>query len=250
MPVGAIVGGVAGAGIAANASKKAASLQANAANKSTNLQKKMFETTQANLQPFMQTGAGAMKTLASLYGIATPDNPNPQAFNADAIAAFERSPDYGFAFDQGQKALQYSLGAKGLLRSGAALQELTKFGQGLATQNFGNYAGRLFQLSSLGASAAGTGASAATAAGTGMAATTMAGGNALASGQIGQANAINAGISGVVNNLSLYNAMNNRSAYQNFFPNNQPMLSHYGPGAFGPMAYQPAPFYGVGSAPY
>lgn len=46
------------------------------------------------------------------------------------------NPGMQFAMQQGQEAIQGSLAARGLSRSGAALKELTQFGQGLATQNY------------------------------------------------------------------------------------------------------------------
>lgn len=46
-------------------------------------------------------------------------------------------PSYQFRFDQGQKALERSLAAKGLLNSGNAAIELQQYGQGMASQEFG-----------------------------------------------------------------------------------------------------------------
>ena len=46
------------------------------------------------------------------------------------------NPGMQFAMQQGQRAIEGSLASRGLSRSGAALQELTEFGQGLATQNY------------------------------------------------------------------------------------------------------------------
>lgn len=48
------------------------------------------------------------------------------------------NPGMNFAMQQGQQAIEGSLAARGLSRSGAALKELTQFGQGLATQNYNN----------------------------------------------------------------------------------------------------------------
>ena len=49
---------------------------------------------------------------------------------------FASSPVYKFAFDQGLEAVNRTAGAKGLLNSGNRLLDLTKFGQGLAGQQF------------------------------------------------------------------------------------------------------------------
>lgn len=65
--------------------------------------------------------------------------------NPDSIA---KSGVYKFAFDQGNEAVNRNMAAKGLLKSGNRLGELTKFGQGLASQQYGNEANRLASLAS------------------------------------------------------------------------------------------------------
>ena len=50
---------------------------------------------------------------------------------------------YKWAFDQGQQGVERSLAAKGMGNSGNALTELTKYGQGMASQQFNNLAGML-----------------------------------------------------------------------------------------------------------
>lgn len=51
-------------------------------------------------------------------------------------SALQDSASYKFRVQQGQEALQRSLGAKGLLRSGNRLQELTKYGQDMGSQEY------------------------------------------------------------------------------------------------------------------
>lgn len=63
--------------------------------------------------------------------------------NPDSI---NQSAAYKFRVGQGQEALQRSLGAKGLLNSGNRLMELTKYGQDMASQEYGNQADRLSGL--------------------------------------------------------------------------------------------------------
>ena len=63
--------------------------------------------------------------------------------NPDSIA---NTGAYKFAFNQGQEALNRQLAAKGLLNSGNRLYELTKFGQGLASQQYGAEVDRLANL--------------------------------------------------------------------------------------------------------
>lgn len=63
--------------------------------------------------------------------------------NPDSI---NQSAAYKFRVGQGQEALQRSLGARGMLRSGNRLSELTKYGQDMASQEYDAQAGRLGSL--------------------------------------------------------------------------------------------------------
>lgn len=117
--------------------------------------KRYGEKATGYLQPYQTVGKGAVYSLADLYGLPTEKNPEGgQPLSDEALAAFERSPDYQFALQQGIKAHDASAAAKGNLLSGGAERERTEFASGLASQNFGNYFSRLFQLSQLGEGAA------------------------------------------------------------------------------------------------
>lgn len=63
--------------------------------------------------------------------------------NPDSI---NQSAAYKFRVNQGQEALQRSLGAKGLLNSGNRLMELTKYGQDMGSQEYDNQFGRIKDL--------------------------------------------------------------------------------------------------------
>lgn len=63
--------------------------------------------------------------------------------NPDSIA---NTGAYKFAFNQGNEAVNRNLAAKGLLKSGNRLSELTKFGQGLASQQYGDEFNRMASL--------------------------------------------------------------------------------------------------------
>lgn len=211
MPAGATLGaaaiGLGGSYLSGQAAKKAAGIQADAAREGYSNALKMYNEGRADLAPYRDVGAGATTTLAKLYGIPTPGNPNPQAFNEASVEAFRNSPDYKFAFDEGNRAVQFSAAAKGALGSGNTLRDLTTFGQGAATTNFGNYAARLMQLAQMGQGAASQGAS--QAGQFGQFAANQYGniGQAQASGIVGQSNAWNAGLTGAGNNLMLYNLL-------------------------------------------
>lgn len=211
MPIGttaAILGsaalGLGGSFLSSQASKKAAKVQGAAAQRA-----------EQRFAPFANVGQGAVTTLGQLFGIG-PDG--QQTGNAD-FSNFFQSPDYEFARGEGLKALEFSNAAKGQLNSGNNMRDLVQFGQGLATQNFGNYFNRLLQLSNLGAQAAG-----------GQAEQIGNQGQAKASGIVGSANAWNQGLSSVGNSLNMLGALSgNPSAYAN----NPAQANLYSPQAWG-----------------
>jgi hypothetical protein len=102
---------------------------------------------------------------------------------------FEATPGYAFQMQEGTNAVQNAMAARGLRNSGGAMKELTRFGSGLAAQEYGNFLNRLAgqsgQAQTATGAVAGLGANMAGNAGAGM----MAGGQARASGYVGQANA-------------------------------------------------------------
>lgn len=77
MGIGSIIGGglgLIGSLVGGNASQSAANTQANAANNATAAQLQMFNTTQANLQPWVTAGGNALQVLMAQLGI-TPGTP-------------------------------------------------------------------------------------------------------------------------------------------------------------------------------
>lgn len=169
--------------------------------------------------PFVDVGTGAAHDLANLYGISyaaqpsgttgpsgivTPANsnagnssPGGQAVQQAADTKFLNSPNYNFAFTQGLSALDRSAAAGGTLRSGGQVEAAQSFGQGLASQQFGNYVSQLQGLANLGSGAANSTSNAAIS-GSNSAANTQEGiGTAQASGTVGSANALGAGLNGV-----------------------------------------------------
>lgn len=68
--------------------------------------------------------------------IAFPDDPNT------SLEAFEASPGYQFRLDEGMKAIERAAAARGLRLSGGALKDTARFGQGLASDEYGAFYGR------------------------------------------------------------------------------------------------------------
>ncbi len=61
-----------------------------------------------------------------------------QDFQAPTLEQAQSQPGYQFARDQGQKALENSAAARGMLRSGGTLKDLFSWGDQFAQQNYGN----------------------------------------------------------------------------------------------------------------
>jgi len=227
MPISAILAtasigaSIYGASKTASAAKRAAASQERAAERAADTQLEMYERTRADLAPYRGVGEGAVYSLADLYGLPTPSNPEGgQPFSDNALAAFERSPDYRFAFEQGTKARDASAASRGMLLSGSQLKELTKFGQGLATQTFGNYTGRLAGLAQLGQGASAQTGQFGAGAARGIADAQLGVGEAQASGIVGSANAWNQGLQSGFNNLAMlpYLPSYGGSAYSSSLP--------------------------------
>lgn len=199
--IGSIASGVMGYMGASEASDKQAEAAANA----LAAQQAMFAQAQKNYAPWIDVGGKANYQLGNLYGIG--NGPQTQDYSQ-----FYNSPDYAFAQQQGNLALERANNAKGLNLSGGALKDAMSYNQGLASQQFGNYFNRLYQLSSLGSNAAANAGSNAAGFSSQIGNSMQAIGQAQASGAVGGANAISGAVNGGINNSLLYNAIN-RSSY-------------------------------------
>ncbi len=120
---------------------------------------------------------------------------------------FQASPGYQFQLQQGQDSVNALAGARGGLNSGATLQALSTFNQGLANQEYGNYLSRLMGMAGSGQSAAGMQANASTNAASGVSNALGNLGNAQSAGTIGVGNAISGGINNAIGMWNYQNAM-------------------------------------------
>lgn len=245
MPIGAGImaaGGIANSFIGSSASKKASSQQVAAQQAALALQQKMYGDAVGRAEPYINTGKGAMLSLGSLYGIGEDGSFSfDNAMNPAALDAFRRSPDYQFAMQEGIRGLGFSNAAQGLLRSSEHLRSATRFAEGLATQNFGNYVGNLRGIAGMGLDATKSINSVGLGFGQMGSSTMGAIGNAQAAGTMGSANALAGGINSVTNALTSYNAYTrNNSAYTNPTGSANPWM----PGGAGdPATIGNLPFY-------
>lgn len=94
--------------------------------------------------PSQVTGRGA-KPDQTVY--QDPEAPRP---GTPDFSQFYVSPDYQFRLSEGLKASDRSAAANGMLLSGAQQKALSRYGQGLASQEYGNYWNRLAAMSGIG----------------------------------------------------------------------------------------------------
>ena len=165
--------------------EKSAQASTEAQLKAIEEQRRQFDLSRGDYKPFMDAGYDSIN--------------DQNAFLKGDWSGFQNSPDYAFALDQGTKALDRSAASRGRLYSGGYGEDLTRFGQGLATQNADNYwaklAGRAGQGYSATSGLAGLGAN-------------MAGNIGNAYGNIGQARASSFANQGY-NNAAMYSNLGN-----------------------------------------
>ena len=153
--------------------------------------------TQTNTTPTTyRVGGNTFTTLEEAQAWA-----NANKVGGQAYGGFTATPGYQFRFDQGTDAVNALAGARGGLVSGRTMQDLTKFGQGIASEEHGNYMNRLAGLTDMGMGAAGNQATAGNAFASGASNALAAKGNAAAAGAVGVGNAINGAIN---NGLSIW----------------------------------------------
>lgn len=126
------------------------------------------------------------------------------------MADFEADPGYAFRQSEGMKGVENSAAARGGLLSGAALKAIQKYGQDLASQEYGNAYqrfnadqtnkyNRLAGIVNTGQGATNQVSNAASQFGQQQGSNIMAAGNAQAAGIVGSANALNSSIGQGVN---------------------------------------------------
>jgi hypothetical protein len=120
----AIIGGglsVLGGIFGSKGAKKAANVQVQSAEKGIGEIARQYDQTRADFAPWREAGGQAIGNLSAMlqpgYDHTT-------------------SPGYQFRFNEGQRAVEGSAASKGMLMSGGTLKDLTRFGQGVAADDF------------------------------------------------------------------------------------------------------------------
>lgn len=254
-----IIGGM----MASNAAENAANTQANAATaaaqaqlqatrESNAMQQGFFDINQANQQPYMQAGQGAISQLGNLMG--TSGNVGAEGygslqhqFNASDLNA-NMAPNYQFMLNQGLQGLQASAAARGGLLTGQGAKDIANYttnaaqsGYQQAYQNYvtnqTNQYNRLSEIAGLGQNAAAGVGNAGVQTGAGIAGTTMAGTSAAnnyltsgaaaqAAGQIGSSNAWTGALSSGINQYTTLQGLNGANQQGGYSPST---LAAFGP---------------------
>lgn len=92
--------------------------------------------------PWYDAGKSALMQLQRENGLA------PGGSN------FTATPGYQFRYNEGLRGVQSSLAALGMKNSGAALKGIDRYGQGIASEEYGNYYNRLAGMADNGQNAA------------------------------------------------------------------------------------------------
>jgi hypothetical protein len=199
---------VVGAAINSNAMSNASSSAANSAANANATNWNMYNQNVARMDPYVQAGAGSANALAAWNA---PGGQGSQQFN---YQDYMNTPGYQFQLQQGQQALDRSLGSRGVGVGTGEMQAQQQYGQGLASQYyqqaFGNFqtsqTNRFNQL----ASVAGMGENAAAGVGNnGLQTANISGQNSMnaAGGQIAASNSQANNLTGSINSLSNYYQM-------------------------------------------
>lgn len=251
MPWAAAAAAIGGAVIGGVASNSAASKQAAAANNATELQGRMFDINNENQRPYREAGVNALNQQQNFMNLDASDpNSYMHRFGANDLNA-NLAPNWQFALQQGQGAVQNMANQSGGLLSGNTLKGIADYTvnkSGDLYQNaFQNYTAnqtnifnRLASIAQLGQTANQATGTAATAAGGQMGQSIQNAGAAQAAGIVGGANAISGGANNAGSWYAINNMINSKPK-----PGNAVSPFYSGTGEFGG-----ADIGGVGNAPY
>lgn len=145
----AVAVGVGGAVVGGVASNSAAKKQAGAADQAGQISQDQYEQTRTDLMPYQDAGQVTLKELMLRMGILNERsgmNYNEQQASPNfgqltdefGLDDFEKSPAYQFNLDQGMEAINKSAAAKQKYYAPATLQDIGKYAQGLASNEFQN----------------------------------------------------------------------------------------------------------------
>lgn len=162
--------------LGSRASSKAASTQAAAAQQATDVQERMFNKQVELQEPWRQAGVNALARMQS------------------GDIGMYQDPSYKFRLGEGLKALDRQAAARGGLISGGALKAAQRYGQDVASQEYGTIWNRLAGLAGVGQTSTNQLGGAAGQYGANVGNLMTSGAAARASGYVGGANALSSAL--------------------------------------------------------
>lgn len=136
VPLASLISGITGS----QAAQSAAETQARSAAEARQLARDIFNEQKALQEPFRTAGVTAQNQLLTLLGL--PGGTQGAEFGRYArpfgMQDFQADPGYAFRLSEGMKALEASRARRGGLLSGATGKALSRYGQDLASQEYGN----------------------------------------------------------------------------------------------------------------
>lgn len=130
-----VIGGVGsylGAKEQADAARAAGRESAAASRYQTDVQKQMYDLARADQAPWREAGANALAQLTA--GTAA----GGDLMRSFSMSDYEADPGYAFRQAEGMKAIERSAAARGGALSGGAMRGIQRYGQGLASEEYGN----------------------------------------------------------------------------------------------------------------
>lgn len=121
-------------------SKDAAEAAGKGYDAATAEQARQYDQTRQDMQPWLEAGGDALRL--------------QRRFLAGDQTAFTESPDYQWVFDQGRAGVEGSAAARGNLFGGGTHADLTRYGQGMASQELNNWWNRVAGVAGTGQSTA------------------------------------------------------------------------------------------------
>ncbi|MDJ0391374.1 hypothetical protein QMO56_25020 [Roseomonas sp. E05] len=132
------------------ASEKSAGAQKKAAQTASDTQLQQYYQNREDLAPWRETGGNALAQIANLSGA------NGTDAMQNALGSFQASPGYEFRVAEGQRGIENTAAARGLLLSGSALKGIEDYRQNAASDEYSNYYNRLASLAGIGQTATNT----------------------------------------------------------------------------------------------
>lgn len=117
---------------------RATAAQAEAAQKSIEAQERMFGRQQDVIERQFERQIGLQEPFRQVGVNALPELVAASRYTPFGMEQFQADPGYGFRLKEGLRALENSAAARGGLLSGNAMRGITRYGQGLASEEYGN----------------------------------------------------------------------------------------------------------------